>query len=74
MHVRRKCALTQIAKIIQQTNMEKSPTKFCFIMRGIPGSGKTVVAKKLIENGGIIHAPGVHFLDQKVCLELSPAL
>lgn len=46
--------------------MEKSAIKFCFIMRGIPGSGKTVVAKKLIESGGIIHSPGVHFLDLKV--------
>ena len=40
--------------------------KFCFIMRGIPGSGKTIVAKKLIEKGGVVHTPGVHFIDKEV--------
>ncbi len=61
-------AKSQEIKEKYEQNMEKSPPKFCFVMRGIPGSGKTVVAKKLVENGGVIHAPGVHFLDQKVCL------
>ena len=35
-------------------------------MRGIPGSGKTIVANKLIEKGGIIHTPGVHFFNSEV--------
>eukprot|EP00826_Nyctotherus_ovalis_P056470 TRINITY_DN7630_c0_g1_i2.p1 TRINITY_DN7630_c0_g1~~TRINITY_DN7630_c0_g1_i2.p1 ORF type:complete len:165 (-),score=77.65 TRINITY_DN7630_c0_g1_i2:145-639(-) len=51
--------------------MEKS--KFCFIMRGIPGSGKTIVAKKLIENGGVIHTPGVHFVDKEGGVNYDPS-
>jgi len=30
--------------------------KVCFILRGVPGSGKSTYAKRLVENGGVIHS------------------
>ena len=38
--------------------------KFCFIMRGIPGSGKSTVAKKLKGEDGVIHSADALFLNE----------
>ena len=35
-------------------NHNSKKFKFCYIMRGIAGSGKTTVAKELARNGGVI--------------------
>lgn len=46
--------------------METKPTKetprFCFIMRGVPGSGKSTTASKLTENCGVIHSTDQYFM------------
>jgi predicted kinase len=36
--------------------------KFAYIMRGLPGSGKSTVAKQLVANGGVIHSTDDYFL------------
>ena len=38
--------------------------KFCFIMRGLPGSGKSTVAKKLWGEDGVIHSTDDYFLNE----------
>ena len=36
--------------------MENTKTKIVFILRGVPGSGKSSFAKGLVANGGVIHS------------------
>ena len=43
--------------MVEQTNLslhDESRFKFCYILRGLPGSGKTTVAKQLAGNSGTI--------------------
>ncbi len=37
-----------------------------YIMRGVSGSGKTTVAKQLVQNGGVIHSTDDYFLVEGV--------
>ena len=34
----------------------------CYILRGIPGSGKSTHARELIKNGGVVHSTNDHFV------------
>ena len=47
---------------MQQADQETS-FKFCFIMRGVPGSGKSTVASKIKGENGIIHSTDDYFID-----------
>ncbi|MFA6042204.1 MAG: ATP-binding protein [Patescibacteria group bacterium] len=40
--------------------------RIAYIMRGVSGSGKTTVAKQLIQNGGTIHATDNYFMVEGV--------
>mmetsp|Transcript_12638 Transcript_12638/g.11186 ORF Transcript_12638/g.11186 Transcript_12638/m.11186 type:complete len:142 (+) Transcript_12638:32-457(+) len=42
-----------------------SAFKFCFIMRGIPGSGKSTVAKKIAGEEGVIHSTDNYFVNEE---------
>lgn len=35
--------------------------KICYILRGVPGSGKSTYAKHLVRNGGVIHSTDDYF-------------
>ena len=37
-----------------ENNHNSKKFKFCYVMRGIPGSGKTTVAKELARDGGVV--------------------
>jgi adenylate kinase family enzyme len=41
------------------------PGKFAFIMRGVPGSGKSTTAKMLAGDHGVIHAVDAYHTDEK---------
>ena len=43
----------------------KSPERFAFIMRGVPGSGKSTTAIKLAGSSGIIHAVDNYHVDSR---------
>uniref|UniRef100_A0A7S3JIW3 ATP-binding protein n=1 Tax=Euplotes harpa TaxID=151035 RepID=A0A7S3JIW3_9SPIT len=46
--------------------MEEEPTlKYCFIMRGIPGSGKSTVAKRLKGTDGVVHSTDSYFINDE---------
>ena len=47
--------------------MEKSQKKFkfCYVMQGLPGSGKSTVAKQLAGNGGKIFALDKSIVERK---------
>ena len=56
--------------------------KYCFIMRGLPGSGKSTVARQIAGSEGVVHSldkylesklPNPHtFLNQHYFLNLYP--
>ncbi len=47
------------------TNPEYQGKKLFFIMRGVPGSGKSTVAKEITHHEGVIHSTDSYFYNDK---------
>uniref|UniRef100_A0A7S3N2P0 ATP-binding protein n=1 Tax=Euplotes harpa TaxID=151035 RepID=A0A7S3N2P0_9SPIT len=44
--------------------LEEPKFKYCFIMRGVPGSGKSTVAKRIKGEEGVVHTTDNYFLNE----------
>ncbi|CAI2382942.1 unnamed protein product [Moneuplotes crassus] len=53
---------------------EETPSfNFCYIMRGVPGSGKSTVAHKLCGENGVIHSTDNYFVNEEGVYEFDPS-
>ena len=56
-----------MARISIDEKSKKIMTKFAFIVRGVPGSGKSTTAQYLAGDVGIVHAVDDLHIDEKGC-------
>ena len=54
-----------------EKNHSSKKFKFCYVMRGIPGSGKSTVAKELASDNGVILTIDKSLRDKSPKLALS---
>ena len=76
---RAESSITEIQRVMSDvrykilTNPEFRGKKILFIMRGVPGSGKSTIAREIIPSEGVIHSTDKYFYDDEGKYNFDPS-